>query len=144
MINPLKRKNEIWYEINLFEKDIAETFQQIIPDSNKNKKILNYPVDKSLKQPFALYLTASIFTKTKEELEDVLSSDYLKNYPQLLSPIVLIHNQEEIEDIIKLLEDNKRQDLISPTVVTKEFEKVEKMIGLPFLLYIVVAIRASL
>ena len=62
MINPLKRKNEIWYEINLFEKDIAETFQQIIPDSNKNKKILNYPVDKSLKQPFALYLTASIFT----------------------------------------------------------------------------------
>ena len=55
MINPLKRKNEIWYEINLFEKDIAETFQQIIPDSNKNKKILNYPVDKSLKQPFALY-----------------------------------------------------------------------------------------
>ena len=54
MINPLKRKNEIWYEINLFEKDIAETFQQIIPDSNKNKKILNYPVDKSLKQPFAL------------------------------------------------------------------------------------------
>ncbi len=62
IINPLKRKNEIWYEINLFEKDIAETFQQIIPDSNKNKKILNYPVDKSLKQPFALYLTASIFT----------------------------------------------------------------------------------
>ena len=48
IINPLKRKNEIWYEINLFEKDIAE--------------ILNYPVDKSLKQPFALYLTASIFT----------------------------------------------------------------------------------
>ena len=34
----------------------------LIPDSNKNKKILNYPVDKSLKQPFALYLTASIFT----------------------------------------------------------------------------------
>lgn len=62
MINPLKRKNEIWYEISLFEKGAAETFQQIIPDSNKNKKILNYPVDKTLKQPFALYLTASIFT----------------------------------------------------------------------------------
>ena len=62
IINPLKRKNEIWYEISLFEKDIADTFQQIIPDSDKNKKIVNYPVDKTLKQPFALYFTASIFT----------------------------------------------------------------------------------
>ncbi|WP_242348634.1 hypothetical protein [Mucispirillum schaedleri] len=62
IIDPLKRKNEIWYEISLFEQNVAETFQQIIPDSNKNKKILNYPVDKSLKQPFAIYFIASIFT----------------------------------------------------------------------------------
>ncbi len=62
IIDPLKRKNEIWYEINLFEQNVAETFQQIIPDSNKNKKILNYPVDKSLKQPFAIYFIAGIFT----------------------------------------------------------------------------------
>lgn len=62
IINPLKRKNEIWYEISLFEKGAADTFQQIIPDSNKNKKIVNYPVDKTLKQPFALYFIVSILT----------------------------------------------------------------------------------
>lgn len=62
IINPLKRKNEIWYEISLFEKGAADTFQQIIPDSNKNKKIVNYPVDKTLKQPFAVYFIVSILT----------------------------------------------------------------------------------
>nr|MDE7315535.1 hypothetical protein [Mucispirillum sp.] len=62
IINPLKRKNEIWYEISLFEKDVTDTFQQIIPDSEKNKKAVNYPVDKTLKQPFVLYFTASILT----------------------------------------------------------------------------------
>lgn len=62
IINPLKRKNEIWYEISLFEKNVTDTFQQIIPDSNKNKKIVNYPVDKTLKQPFAVYFIVSILT----------------------------------------------------------------------------------
>lgn len=62
IINPLKRKNEIWYEISLFEKGAADTFQQIIPDSNKNKKIVNYPVDKTLKQPFVVYFIVSILT----------------------------------------------------------------------------------
>ena len=68
IINPLKRKNEIWYEISLFEKDIADTFQQIIPDSDKNKKIVNYPVDKTLKQPFALqvyYWIMDIYSMNK-------------------------------------------------------------------------------
>lgn len=62
IIKPLKRKNEIWYEISLFEKSVTDTFQQIIPDSNKNKKIINYPVDKQLKQPFVLYFIISILT----------------------------------------------------------------------------------
>ena len=62
IINPLKRKNEIWYEISLFEKDVTDTFQQIIPNDDKNKKTVNYPVDKTLKQPFALYFIVSIIT----------------------------------------------------------------------------------
>lgn len=62
IINPLKRKNEIWYEISLFEKDVTDTFQQIIPNDDKNKKTVNYPVDKTLKQPFAVYFIASIAT----------------------------------------------------------------------------------
>lgn len=62
IINPLKRKNEIWYEISLFEKDVTDTFQQIIPNDDKNKKTVNYPVDKTLKQPFALYFIVSILT----------------------------------------------------------------------------------
>lgn len=62
IINPLKRKNEIWYEISLFEKGIADTFQHTIPDSDKNKKIVNYPVDKALKQPFILYFIVSVLT----------------------------------------------------------------------------------
>lgn len=62
IINPLKRKNEIWYEISLFEKDVTDTFQQIIPNDDKNKKTVNYPVDKTLKQPFALYFIVSIVT----------------------------------------------------------------------------------
>ena len=62
IIDPLKRKNEIWYEISLFEKEASYTLQQIIPDGDKNKKTINYPVDKTLKQPFALYFIVSIFT----------------------------------------------------------------------------------
>lgn len=62
IINPLKRKNEIWYEISLFEKEVTDTFQQIIPNDDKNKKTVNYPVDKTLKQPFALYFIVSIIT----------------------------------------------------------------------------------
>ena len=62
IINTLKRKNEIWYEISLFEKDVTDTFQQIIPNDDKNKKTVNYPVDKTLKQPFALYFIVSIIT----------------------------------------------------------------------------------
>ncbi len=62
IINPLKRKNEIWYEISLFEKNVTDTLQQIIPDNDANKKTVNYPVDKTLKQPFALYFIVSILT----------------------------------------------------------------------------------
>lgn len=62
IINPLKRKNEIWYEISLFEKDVTDTLQQIIPDNDANKKTVNYPIDKTLKQPFALYFIVSIIT----------------------------------------------------------------------------------
>lgn len=62
IINPLKRKNEIWYEISLFEKNVTDTLQQIIPDNDANKKTVNYPVDKTLKQPFALYFIVSIVT----------------------------------------------------------------------------------
>lgn len=62
ILNPLKRKNEIWYEISLFEKNVTDIFQQLIPESNKNKKQVNYPVDKTLKQPFALYFIVSIIT----------------------------------------------------------------------------------
>lgn len=62
IINPLKRKNEIWYEISLFEKNVTDTLQQIIPDNDANKKTVNYPVDKTLKQPFALYFIVSIIT----------------------------------------------------------------------------------
>lgn len=62
IVNPLKRKNEIWYEISLFEKNVTDIFQQLIPESNKNKKQVNYPVDKTLKQPFALYFIVSIIT----------------------------------------------------------------------------------
>ena len=36
--------------------------QQIIPDNDANKKTVNYPVDKTLKQPFALYFIVSIVT----------------------------------------------------------------------------------
>lgn len=61
-INPLKRKNEIWYEISLFEEEITAAFQNLVPDNNQNKKKINYPVDITLKQPFALYFMVSIFT----------------------------------------------------------------------------------
>lgn len=62
IISPLKRKNEIWYEISLFEKELTAAFQNLIPDSSKDKKKINYPVDASLKQPFGLYFIVSIIT----------------------------------------------------------------------------------
>lgn len=44
------------------KKNVTDTLQQIIPDNDANKKTVNYPVDKTLKQPFALYFIVSILT----------------------------------------------------------------------------------
>lgn len=45
ILKPLKLRNDIWYKISLFEKEIVDNIQQIIPNDDTNKKKVNYPLD---------------------------------------------------------------------------------------------------
>lgn len=60
IMRPLKIRNDIWYNISLFEKEIVDNIQQIIPDNDKNKKQVNYPVDCKLEVPFMMSIVLLI------------------------------------------------------------------------------------
>lgn len=59
---PLKIRNNIWYEISLFEKKIVDNILQIIPDDDKNKKQINYPLNSKIGVPFFVSVILSFIS----------------------------------------------------------------------------------